>query len=81
MRKCRDESNKALSENALIRVHSQNISFALNDRLWKNTYYNSPVPPKPRKRKLLTREQCDRFDELCEVLENWELARNLLRLK
>ena len=72
MRKCRDESNQALSENALIRVHSQNVSFALNDRLQKNTYYNPPVPPKPRKRKPLTREQCDRFDELCEVLENWE---------
>ena len=78
MRKCRDESNQALSENALIRVHSQNVSFAMNDRMRKNTYYNSPVPPKPRKRKPLTRDQCNRFDELCKVLENWDSGKKFV---
>ena len=78
MRKCRDESNQVLSENALIRVHSQNVSFAMNDRMRKNTYYNSPVPPKPRMRKPLTRDQCDRFDELCEVLENWDSGKKFV---
>ena len=70
MRKCRDESNQGLSENALIRVHSQNVSFAMNDRMRKNMYYNSPVPPKPHKRKPLTQDQCNHFDELCEVLDS-----------
>ena len=50
----------------------------MNDRLRMKTYYNSPVPPKARKRKPLTHEQCDRYDELCDVLKNWDPSRTFV---
>ena len=49
VRQVRDECNEAMSENALLHTHSQNISYSMSDRLRLKKYYNAPISANTQK--------------------------------
>jgi hypothetical protein len=79
MKKCTAEINKALAENAVVRVHAQDTSLSKYDKQRLATFYNTPgstaQPTKAKKRLPLKESDCDNigdFQALCHKLQNWD---------
>ena len=73
-----DEQTQKMSENALIQCHSQDVSMSSNERLWLKRYFNTPTPPLQRKRNALSPDQCNQFDDICQLLTNWPPQRKFI---
>ena len=79
MKQCTAECNKALAENAVVRVHAQDISFSKYNNQRLATFFNKPettaLQKKAKKRPALKESDCQNsaeFHALCHKLQNWD---------
>ena len=76
MKQCTKECNEALAKNAIVRVHSQDLSFSKHTRQRLATYFDAPqsVSQKKKARTALSANDCqtnEQFDTICHKLRNW----------
>ena len=81
MKQCTAECNNALAENAVVRVHAQDISFSKYNKHRLATFFDKPdsttQPTKSKKRFALKESDCQNtgdFQALCHKLQNWDMT-------
>ena len=72
-RKCIAEVSSQLKSSALQAAYSTDVSVSKFEKLRKAQYFNSPsVTSLQKKRYALRPHECGKFDELCQLLKDWE---------
>ena len=83
MKQCTKECNEALANNAIVRVHSQDLSFSKHTRQRLTTYFDAPQTVSRRKqtRTALSANDCqtnEQFDAICHKLRNWPAGKKFV---
>ena len=72
-RKCIAEVSSQLKSSALQAAYSTDVSVSKFEKLRKAQYFNSPsITSLQKKRYALRPHECGKFDELCQLLKDWE---------
>ena len=78
--KCIAECKKLLEESAIQAVYTTDTSFSKYEKMRQAQYFNPPSEAHGLTKKwyLLWPDECDRHNELCQTLENWDPANKLV---